>query len=626
MNLGNSRGAMLDRLKPHIVPILLLLASACAVYAQALSHDFLINWDDRTYVTSNEAVRGLTFEHLGAAFSNYYVGNYAPLHIISYMLDYSLWGMKAAGFIFTNILLHAMNGMLYYYLLIRITGRRIWAVLAAFIFISHPVQVESVAWISQRKNVLAMFFFLIAFLLYLAFRKSKLKSPDSGLTARGSLMYACSIIAFGLAMLTKSVAVILPPTLMLYDLCFEKKEGRRQRLARVLPFVALALLFAVVAVKSQSQEIGGGRINYHGGSPLATFFTMLPVFARYLGMLFWPTGLSAAYNPPVKTGIDGAVALSMLLMAAFCAAGFYLYRRRKDLFFWFAFFFVGLLPVSQIVPLVTFMNDRYLYFPMLGGAAFVAGAAVLGMAAFGGRTRKAAVMLLGLVILTLPVISFKRTQVWQNSLTLWTDAYRKAPDSAVVNCALAETYYLMGNLEAARSFYLRTLSISPLDREALQSISILYLKTGQINKAWPHIRQLVNTYPELAAGYAILGHYYLLTGDLQKAEDACRKGLALNPGTGFVWRYFGHVFLGLNNIELARESYRQALAVGGETPEVHYNLSYLAAVSGRTGEALKHLETALQLGYKDLNVIMKHPLLTLPEFQRLLAKYGKDKE
>src|SRR6266568_9353271 len=164
--MTSPRPALAARLKPHLSPLLLLMIVTIAVYGGTVGHDFLINWDDDRYVTGNEAVRGLTLAHLQEAFSTFYVGNYAPVQIVSYMLDHALWGMRASGFLATNVLIHGVNTLLFYGLIFRLQRDRLWACLAAFIFLVHPVQVESVAWISQRKNLLAMLFFLGAFHLY----------------------------------------------------------------------------------------------------------------------------------------------------------------------------------------------------------------------------------------------------------------------------------------------------------------------------------------------------------------------------------------------------------------------------------------------------------------------------
>lgn len=530
--------AVSNSLKQHALPILLLVASTAVVYGQSLGHEFLTDWDDNLYVTANDAVRGFTYAHLKAAFSTFYAGNYAPAQIISYMLDYSLWGMRAAGFILTNILLHILNGILYYTLLIRTTGRKAWAFLAATIFLLHPIQVESVAWISQRKNLLAMFFFLVSFLLYIAYRDSGPGNRDAMPETQNSkpkihnsrFIYLGSIATFVLALLAKAVAIILPAVLLLHDFCHDGKAACRKHLVDKIPYIAACVIILLVTLKSQTPELGGGKVGYHGGSPLATFLTMLPVFVRYLRILFWPSNLSAVYAPPVKTGIDGIIILSALLLAALCVGGIYLYRRRSDLFFWGALFFIGLLPVSQIVPLVTLMNDRYLYFPMVGGAAFVVGVAVAGFDALAGRSRKIAVTFVCLLLLSLPALSFKRVQVWQNSLTLWTDAVEKDPSNTLACLALAVGYHRYGKLDTAGIFYERALSLDPSSPEVLQNIGVYYQITGNYEKAGAALLKLTRDYPQLPQGFVLLGDYLFRIGDIKGAADAYQRGLLLNPG------------------------------------------------------------------------------------------------
>lgn len=344
---------------PDLAPVLLLLIAAFTLYGKALGHDFLVNWDDPAYVSANPNIMGFTSEHLRNAVTNVYVGNYAPLPIISYMLDYTLWGFNATGFKLSNITLHALNTLLYYALLVRITGRRLLAMAAAALFLCHPVQVESVVWISQRKNLLAMFFFLISFQAYLFWKER-----------RHFGCYSLSLAAFSLALLSKSVTVILPLILICYDLCFREREVLWRLVRDKLPYLALAALCAVAAFYTQGYD--GGKTGYLGGTPLLTMLNMLPVFSRYLILLLVPAQLSIIYNSPIITTLDTETALSVLLIVILIASWVYLYRRNRGLFFWSSLIVIGILPVSNIIPIETLMNDRYLYFPMIGFAALVA--------------------------------------------------------------------------------------------------------------------------------------------------------------------------------------------------------------------------------------------------------------
>ena len=336
----------------HLIPLLLIIVSTAAVYGRILGHDF-INLDDPWYISLNPAVAGFTWQHIKEVFSSFYIGNYAPVQMLSYMLDYTLWGMQPGGFFLANIVIHIANGLMVYRLFLRFHGNRLFATVATGIFLLHPVQVESVAWVAQRKNLLAMLFFLVAWECYCRYREA---APDRGKTA-----YLLSLSAFVLALLSKSIAVIFPIVLIMYDFCFPA-AGRRVALLDKIPFFFAAGVIAAVTMYSQMPNVGaGGRIpGLHGGSVLATVFTMLPVFCRYLGMTVWPSALSADYNPPVHQSPDSVVLGAFLVLLAAVWGGWRLYRYDRRLGFWVAFFFVALLPVSQIVPLYTLINDRYL--------------------------------------------------------------------------------------------------------------------------------------------------------------------------------------------------------------------------------------------------------------------------
>jgi Flp pilus assembly protein TadD len=612
--LGNT---IFEKIKPHLLPIILLSALTSVVYANALGHDFLLNWDDGLYVVDNETIQGITGEHLKDAFTQFYVGNYAPLHIISYMIDYALWGLRPSGYIFSNVLIHAVNGILFYLLLFRMNQRRALGFLAAFIFLFHPVQVESVAWISQRKNLLAMFFFLSSFHFYISYRTTgKLWSK---------LFYTASLLAFVLALLSKSVAVILPLVLFLYDLCYREKSDRKSWITNKIPFLFAAGAALLIALKSQLPENEGGRISYAIEGPLGLFYTMLTVLARYFKIIFWPTELSAIYMPPMKVRIDGAVAWSALLVVLLVILGLYLYRRRKELFFWYALFFAGLLPVSQIVPIVTLMNDRYLYFPLLGGAAFY-GLIALPSAENANHYRKRGLsFILCLLIMPLPWLSWQRVSVWRNDSSLWMDTTRKTPSSPLAWNGLGMSYVDAGRSVEAVDAFLKALSIDPDYKLALNNIGALYNNRGKISEARPFLLKVVELFPDDINGLMNLGINYYLSREFQKAELTFKKVLALKPQWPDALSCLGDVYLKMKNLEMARRYYREAIDVGGSKAHLEYSLACVESLSGHPREALGHLEAAFKMGYNDFQNIEKDSALDslrkFDDFQILMHRY-----
>jgi tetratricopeptide (TPR) repeat protein len=539
------------------LPLLVLALVSLAVFCRALGHDFLINWDDRQYVLDNAVIRGFSLDHLKTAFTTFYIGNYAPLHLISYMFDYQLWGLKASGFILTNILLHTMNGMLFYHLLRRIAGERVWIFAAALIFLLHPLQVESVAWVSQRKNLLARTIFLMAIYLYREYRGDEQKRP--------ALFYLLSLAAFILALLAKSVVVILPLVLILFDICLLNRRDLKGLFMDKVPFIAISAIFCLVAVESQSMQFQGGRTSWHGGTPYATFLTMLPVLAYYLRMLAWPANLSAFYDIPIRMAVDGQVAMAALLSLILMVTGVLLYWRRRLLFFWYALFFIGLIPVSQIVPIVTLMNDRYLYFPMLGAASF------MGMVAFGDKVWSelstspkflALPVIFLLLTLSLAVASFQRVGVWRDSATLWGDAVRKAPNLALTHDSYGEGLLQQGKIDEAVGQFMIALSLAKA-RDGMKE------DAGERNAR-------ANTHNNLGTAYG-------MKGMTDAAIEQFTAAIRLNPGFAKAYYNLGNGLMNKGMFADALRCFETAVRLEPANPVLMTQLMKTRELLGQTG-------------------------------------------
>ena len=613
-----------EKIKPHLIPASILILVTFGVYMGILGHDFQLFWDDEKYVTANAAVKGFSLEHLRSAFTTNYMGNYAPLQIISYMLDYMVWGMKATGFLLTNIVLHICNGILFYAILIRLGWIRLWASFSVFVFLLHPVQVESVAWISERKNLLAMFFYLAAFASYLSYRN---KGWGEGKSA-----YLASFAFFVLALMSKSVAVIFPFMLVLYDICCLEKGERSRWQANKIPFFCAAAVMAWVTIQGQlpgeMPGAGGGRIPYHGGSPFATFLTMMTVLVRYLKLLLWPTGLSAVYDPPIRTGFDGVVVGCLIFVALLVVAGVMLFRRDRRLFFWYGLFFIGLLPVSQIIPIVTLMNDRYLYFPLLGAAAFF-GALACFIEKISGARRVIGIVAVGSILIPLPWLTFARAGVWKDDMTLWSDAAKKAPNHYVALYGLAQALQNSGDLDSALPIYLRVLALNPRHLDTLTHLGALYRARKMPLEGRPYLLDVTRYYPELAQGYLDLGMNYYQTDELAAAEKAFQRTLELNSRSRDAMSYLGLVALRTKRIDAARKFYQDVVSLGGTNADIEYNLACVEALEGNSGKALKHLEAAFRLGFRDRKSIEKdrdlNAIRSLPVFRQLVRNFLGEK-
>jgi hypothetical protein len=550
-----------ERFRGHFLPALLLITATLAVYARTLGHDFLMNWDDSTYVTANRSVHGFSLENVRVVFTNFYAGNYAPLQMLSYMLDYTLWGLWPGGFLLTNVALHAVNGLLLYMIILKTTSEKLVAIVAAGIFLLHPVQVESVAWISQRKNLLAMFFMLLSWWGYICSRNS----------AKGGWghAYFLSVAAFLCSLLSKSATVFFPIALVLYEGCFPATE-RRSKLLDKIPFLVLSLVAALLAMHSQSHDVKGlgsldygGRSSWHGGTPWTTFLTMLPVLCSYLRMIVWPSGLSADYSPAIYTSIGMPViaALIVLLCCAWLVCR--LYRVNRRIGYWPLFSILAILPVVQIVPLVTLMNDRYLYFPMIGVAALGGtGAIVLKRLC----PEKVASGITLVVLLLLALVSYERSGVWKNSRTLWIDATQKVPDKHEAWEGLGEAYHFSVPvmLKDADYAYSRAFALYSSDQMNLFNLARVKLQQGDDERGMTLLQRLLKINPEHVMGWAAFGDIYVKQQKYREAENAYKRAETLQPEAVEVTLRLYRLYVTTGDIAAARLYYERFLVLGGD--------------------------------------------------------------
>ncbi|WP_026841465.1 tetratricopeptide repeat protein [Citrifermentans bremense] len=601
----------------NLVPVVVIVIVTMGAYCSILSHSFQIFWDDAMYITLNDAAKGLSLDHLIKAFATNYAGNFAPVHIISYMLDYTIWGADPKGFLLSNIILHTLNGILLYRLLSILDWSRPATLFSVMIFLLHPVQVESVAWISERKNLLAMFFSLLSFISYVI----HIKTGSGG----RQKFYVASFVFFTLALLSKSVAVVVPCIFILYDVCMIKRVSWRQLLLGKVPFLVAAAAMAIITIEFQAHGdvpgAGGGRTAYHGGSPLATGLTMLTVLPRYLKLLFWPTNLSAIYDPAIRVRLDAAVLLGGVLCGLLIVLGVLLYIRSRQYFFWYAVFFVGLLPVSQIVPLATLMNDRYLYFPMLGAAP------LLGNLIMYKLPNKTAASIALAITTMLLLFTTSRTAIWQNDLTLWSDTVKKAPNHPVALYGEAQAHQNIGDLDAALPLYLKVLEIAPHHADTLLHLASLYRLKNLPAQGRPYLLQLTLYYPDFAQGFLDLGVNYYLTDELGESKKNLERTLVLQPNSVQALKHLGIISLRTRELDAATRYLKLALSLTPSDTDIAYNLACVEAQLNNSEEAVRYLNYAIASGFANQNIIKTDkdldPIRSSPGFQRLVTSFKK---
>lgn len=445
-------GRLLSAASRHpAAPYAVLGLVSCLLYVRTAAFGFLFTWDDAGYVLDNPlVVQPFSFEVLRALFTTEVMGNYAPLQILAYALEYGLWGASPAGYHLVNSAVHAANACLVFAVVGGITERRRLAFWAAMLFAVHPVNVENVAWISESKSLFAACFGLLALFLYL-------RHLRGGRT--GALVLAAATFAAGLFF---KVSIVPLPLILVAVALLRGHRGRAAWLPAI-PFFLLAGGAAAMAVWAQAQsgavEQGVLRPDFLFGT---VYPTMVPVLARYLGLLLLPVGLSGYYDTTIHHSfLDLPVLLTLGATAA--AIALIVLKGSGPVRFWSFWFGAFLLPVANIVPLPVYYADRYLYLPSIGFFVLlgVAAGRLVQQQGISGRATNAVAAAAAVV---LAVMAFNRLEVWRNDLVFWEDTARSSPGLYKPRLNLGIAYDMAGRYADAERELLASLAIRPTEK------------------------------------------------------------------------------------------------------------------------------------------------------------------
>jgi tetratricopeptide (TPR) repeat protein len=476
----------------------LLAALLVAAYLPAIRGGFI--WDDDVYVTNNgllEAPDGLQ----RIWFSKESPSQYFPLVYTVFRWERALWGLHPAGYHLVNVALHGANALLVGLLLARLAVPGAW--LAAALFAFHPVQVESVAWVTELKNVLSTFWYLAALHAWLA-----------TLEARGrrfALLYAGALAAFLLGLFSKTTVVTLPAA-MLVLLWYRGERIGRRRIAEILPFAACGLAMAGVTIWWE-RTVQGTQGDVFAFSLAERALIAGRALWFYLGTLAWPANLAFSYP---RWQISPSDPVQYLWPAAAVAAGaalFALRRRLRAVAAAAAFFVVTLAPMLGFVPLYTFWYsfaaDHYQYLAAAGPLALLA--AALSLPAGGPRARRVLRAAPLLLVPLLAALTFRQARIYESRETLWRDTLAKNPASWLAAANLGAALFDAGKYEESRAAYRRTLELNPSFVNAVLALGRICVRTGDLSGAKAQLDALAGSCP---------GHYQLLKEEIKTAMRA----------------------------------------------------------------------------------------------------------
>ena len=557
----------------------LLAAAVLLVFGRTLKYDF-VNYDDDVYFYANSHVQaGLTWPAMAWACTTGYNGNWHPLTWLSFMSDVELFGPGPAGPHLTNVLLHAANTVLLLLVLRRLTGSLWRSSLVAALFGLHPLHVESVAWISERKDVLSGLFFMLTLLCYArAVTNGRRHMPGAeiagsvtGGTRQTSRFYWLSVLFFALGLMSKPMLVTVPFVLLLLDFwplkrisVFERRTTDWRVVGEKIPFFLLSALACVTTIYAQPQH--GVRIEkipleWRMENAVASCFV-------YLEKTFYPSGLTVFY-PYSLDGMSAVKAfLGVFVLVGICLGFILLSRNRPYLLVGWLWYLGMLVPVIGLVQIARHAYaDRYTYLPLIG---------VFILLVWGGgelfpfwRQRRrvfgvAAVVVVGAVM----VGAAKQTAYWRNSESLWTHALACTTGNYIAHNNLGLILMAQGNTAEALDHYQRAIEINPSFAEAHQNLGVVLAQEGQSAEAIRHFKKAIELQPDCADAYNSIGNVLANQGRLTEAIT----------------------------------NYETAVNINRDFAAAHYNLGNALALQGKYAEAIAQFQAALQLKPDDLAV------------------------
>lgn len=577
---------------------LLLAAATLALFLPASRFGF-INLDDPDYLRNNDPVRrGLSWSSVAWAFTTFHAANWHPVTWLSHMLDCQLFGLNPGWHHLTNILFHTANSVLLFLVLRSMTGGFWNSALVAGLFAWHPLHVESVAWISERKDVLSAFFFLLTLWTYARF--TGFKVPGSKFKVQSWKWYGLALLCSALGLMSKPMLVTLPFVLFLLDYWplqrfqFSTLSSQASTIRRLiwekLPFAALSAASTAITFFAQHK---GGAVSKWDNLPLMWRLENAFVSCtRYLQKTFWPEGLAAYYPHPGTWGgwvWGGALAGLALITLLVLWQG----RSRPYLVVGWLWYGITLLPVIGLIQVGTqAMADRYMYIPSIGVFVLV----VWGLADLSARWRVSRLVLCGaagLVLGALWTVARAQLNHWKDGSTLFQHALTVTGESALAHWNLGCFFADQERWDEAATQFAVSLSLDPDNANVYALMGRTLLATPRQSEAEAYFRESLSRKPSADAHYG-LGLCLERQGQLDQATSHYRLALQLQPDYAMAHYSLANRLAAQANSEGALSHYRAALRSQPDYAEAHNNLANLLAGRGLFGQAAYHYEAALR--------------------------------
>ena len=598
--------AYADRWIASIVVLTLTLVS----FGPILWNQF-VEWDDYENYLSNVNYRGLGWAQLSWMFTTVHMGPYQPLSWVTLGLDYLIWGMNPTGYHLTSLLFHAANAVFFYFISRRMLeilwphapNQARWkhstaAAFAALFFSVHPLRVESVAWATERRDVVSGFFYLATVYCYLR--------ANTNLDSQSRRWFAAALTCYILSLLGKATAIALPIVLLILDIFpLRRLDGdprtwwitpSREILREKLLFVLPAIPFALIAFLGQQ--------HVYAIKSLETFgFESRVVQALFAaGFYIWktiiPVNLSPLYEIPPDFSFWDPVVLSGAALATGFSVTVFVFRRR-----WPAGLASWIYSLAMLGPVLGLVStgpqlaaDRYTYLSFLSWAVLAgAGLLFITRSAVRAHTVFAAYVTATIIVMVFSVLTWRQTMVWRDTGTLWSHALKLNANSSIAHYNLARFLASHGEREKAMAHYRKGLNIRPDDAEAHNNLGLLLALNGQTAESLKEFEAAVQSDPGYAKAFFNLGRVYAISGELDKAVENYQQAMKLDPSQAEIRLGLGNALARQGRLEAAAAQLELATKLEPALADARVAWARVLEAQGKKIQAERQYEEALQL-------------------------------
>ncbi|MFC1657928.1 tetratricopeptide repeat protein [Candidatus Omnitrophota bacterium] len=558
--------------------VILIIILGFAVYGNSLNGKFV--WDDDPLIRDNVYIKN--WSHLNKIFTRDIMGGegeesnfYRPLQVFTYMIDYSLWGFNARGYHQSNILFHILATLALFWFVTILFDSLPLALFTSLFFLIHPVHTEAVAYISGRSDPLALLFMLLCLIFYI-----------KGLRERRAGFYLVALLSYVLALLSRENSLVLPALLLLYHYSFKE----RLRVREFLPILSIAIIYVLLRFTILESLLSNISIT-------TTFFQRVPGFfvaiTNYVRLILFPfnlhmeygTGLFELSNPKAIAGI-------FILFSLF----FYAVKKRNTnrlAFFSISWFFIALLPQSNLYPINAYMAEHWLYLPSIG--LFLLLAKGLVYACQNKPSRIPGIIVAVSLLVFYSSLTIMQNIYWREPLVFYEKTLQYATDKAKFYNNLGNIYYALDRREEAITAYSRAIELNPGYAKAYNNLGNIYYALDRREEAITAYSRAIELNPGYAKAYNNLGVLYNSIGRKQDAIISYKQAIESGLGYAEVYSNLGSVYYDINKHEEAMDLFKKAIEINPDFAGAYYNLANAYINLDKKQEAIELYQKAIEL-------------------------------